>query len=164
MALISDDKHAAYEIVLKDLKGERDEKLQQMSNLRSSVKELNSSIVMIERKLNPATSSSQTSFPLSPSKVNYANISVRWAILDLLHASEPKATSELAEALLAAGVKTKATNFANNVSAVLSTTMRDEHGEVNQLPDGRWTLTEKGNDAIEYIRTTPKFKRGCGMW
>jgi mRNA-degrading endonuclease toxin of MazEF toxin-antitoxin module len=67
-------------------------------------------------------------------------------------------TAEIAESLLAAGVQTKAANFANNVSAVLSTTMREQpHGEV-QLSDGKWQLTEKGKAAIDYIRTTPKFR------
>lgn len=68
-------------------------------------------------------------------------------------------TSEIAEALKAAGVQTRATNFANNVSAVLSTTMKEKHSEVEQLPDGRWQLTETGVNAIEYIRTTPRFRR-----
>jgi len=85
-------------------------------------------------------------------------MSVRWAVLDLLAESEPKTTAEIAEALIAAGVQTKAANFVNNVSAVLSTTMKEAHSEVQQLADGKWQLTENGRSAIEHIRTTPKFR------
>ena len=85
-------------------------------------------------------------------------MSVRWAILDLLAESEAKTTAEIAEALIAAGVQTRAANFANNVSAVLSSTMKEGHDEVQQLPDGKWQLTENGRSAIEHIRTTPRFQ------
>jgi hypothetical protein len=74
-------------------------------------------------------------------------------------------TAEIAEALIAAGIQTKATNFANNVSAVLSATMKEQHAEVRQLPDGKWELTESGKSAIEHIRTTAKWRaatRGGG--
>jgi hypothetical protein len=73
------------------------------------------------------------------------------------------ATAPLADALKAAGVQSKAAIFANNVSAVLSTTMK-EANEVQQLPDGRWELTETGIGKIEHIRATPKFRRGIGLW
>lgn len=72
---------------------------------------------------------------------------------------KPMSTAEIAERLKAGGVQTKAANFANNVSAVLSTTMKEQHKEVQQLPDGTWELTDNGESAIEHIRTTPKFRR-----
>jgi hypothetical protein len=89
----------------------------------------------------------------------YASMSVHWAILDLLlDSQQPMTTAEIADALLARGVKTRAAHFANNVSAVLGTTLRDTQKEVEQLPDNKWALTERGKSKIEYIRTTPKFR------
>jgi len=85
---------------------------------------------------------------------------VRWAILDLLADSEAMTTAQIAETIKAGGVPTRASNFVNNVSAVLTTTMKEKHKEVQQLPDGRWELTDNGRNAIAHIRTNPKFRRG----
>ena len=163
MPLTSDLK-PHYEAVLHDLEAERQQVQQQLGSLQARLKELHNSISTLAKRLNPDAPLS-SSYPLAPPRPNYkyANISVRWAILDLLNDSSAMATSEIAEALKSAGVQTRAANFANNVSAVLSTTMK-EHGEVQQLPDGKWELTENGKQAIAHIRTTPKFRRGCGTW
>jgi multidrug resistance efflux pump len=164
MSLTSDLK-THYEAVLEHLEAERQQAQQQMAALQTRLKELHNSISTLARTLNPdAPPTSRSSASLRPAHLKYANISVRWAILDLLHDSNAMTTSEIAEALKAAGVQTRATNFANNVSAVLSTTMREKHSEVQQLPDGQWELTESGVRAIEHIRNTPKFRRGCGWF
>jgi len=67
-------------------------------------------------------------------------------------------TAEIAESLKAGGIETRATDFANNVSAVLSTSMKGNHGEVKQLSDGKWELTESGKSAIDHIRNLAKFR------
>jgi hypothetical protein len=144
-----------YEAVLDDLKKERLDIQQNLASLNLRMRELNGSIDTLEKRINPDPFSAAG----RPSQQRYANISVRWAILDLLFNSKALLTSEIAEALKAGGVQTKAANFANNVSAVLTTTMKDRHDEVRQLPDGRWELTETGRSAIEYIRTSPKFHK-----
>ena len=157
---LSPESKAAHEIVLRDLEEERNEALQQVVAFNNRVKEINQSISTLRRRLNPDGVSSSLLSPI-PSRLpgkKYAFMSVRWAILDLLAESEPKTTAEIAEALIAAGVQTKAANFANNVSAVLSTTMKEQHNEVQQLQEGKWELTENGKSAIEHIRTTPKFQ------
>ncbi len=158
---LNSEMRASYEAVLHDLEVDRTSVQQQIASLGTRMRELQASIQTLSRKITPDPESSLPPFPSSPVPVspNYANISVRWAILDLLHNSEGMATSEIAEALRAAGVQTKAANFVNNVSAVL-TTMQRAHNEVTQLPDGKWKLTATGASAIEYIRTTDKFRRG----
>lgn len=159
MPLTSDLK-SHYDAVLQDLESERQQVQQQIVPLQARLKELHASIVTLARRISPDAPSYPTA-PLRPANQKYANISVRWAILDLLNDSQAMTTAEIAEALKAAGIQTRAANFANNVSAVLSTTMCKEHAEVQQLPDSKWELTEKGRDAIAHIRTTPRFRRAC---
>jgi len=154
---------ASYEAVLHDQESEYSDVQQQISAGQARLKDLNSSISILRKRLNPdATTTISSSSSVTPSRPpsnrKYASTSVRWAILDLLAESDSKTTAEIAEILIAAGVQTRAANFANNVSAVLSTTMKEQHNEVQQLPDGKWQLTEKGRSAIEHIRTTPRFQ------
>jgi hypothetical protein len=158
---LSPESKTAHEIVLRDLEDERSQVEQQIVASNNRVKEINQSISTLRRRLNPEADGSSSTSPTSSrlSSKKYAFMSVRWAILDLLAESEPKTTAEIAEALSAAGVQSKAANFANNVSAVLSSTMKEQpHNEVRQLQDGKWELTENGKSAIEHIRTTPKFQ------
>jgi hypothetical protein len=154
---LTPDVKASYGVVLNDLELERDEALQQMSALQIRLKELNHSIALLSKRINPDAPSSVSSIPSTAPSKRYSTMSTRWAILDLLAQSQPKTTAEIAEALIAGGIQTRAAHFANNVSAVLSTTMKEQHKEVRQLSDGRWELNETGKSAIEYIRTTPKF-------
>jgi hypothetical protein len=160
---LSSELKTNYEAVLRDLEADRLNVQQQLTSLGARMRELQSSILTLSRKINPDADSAQPNLfatirPLNPS---YAYISVRWAILDLLHDSEGMTTSEIAEALKASGVQTKAANFVNNVSSVLTTTMQKGHKEVEQSTEGKWSLTQVGVSAIEYIRTTPKFHADC---
>jgi hypothetical protein len=159
---LADEMKAHLQAVIEHLLSERYQTQQQINAGVSHIKEINHSIVTLQKSLNSDASPSRyVSAPLRPPHLKYSNVSVRWAILDLLH-DKAMTTPELADALKAAGVESKAANFANNVSAVLSTTMK-EAKEVQQLPDGRWELTATGIEKIEHIRTTPKFRRGCGL-
>jgi len=136
--LLTDEVKAHIQGAIEHLESERQQAQHQVTAAQLHIKELNSSITTLQKSLNHEASPFRSFHaPLRPPHLKYANISVRWAILDLLHA--------------------------NNVSAVLSTTMT-KHNEVQQLPGGRWELTENGIKAIEYIRTTPKFRRGCGAY
>lgn len=155
------DLREKYEAVLHDLEAECQQIKQQLATLHARLKELQGSAITLTKRIN--SDSTSPIIPVHSPNTRYANISVRWAILDLLKNSQrPMSTAEIAEALTHAGVQTRATNFANNVSAVLSTTMR-EHKEVQQFPDGKWELTDNGDNAIEHIRTTPKFRRALLM-
>jgi len=152
---------ASYEIVLQDLESERQQVQGQLGPLQARLKELHHSIRTLSDKLYPDTPFLfRSPTPIRPPSLKYASISVRWAILDLLSGTPPMTTAEIAEMLKTKGVRTKATNFVNNVSSVLSTTMK-EHAEVQQLTDGKWQLSDTGKSAIDHIRTTPRFQRGC---
>ncbi|SRR6266536_1375643 len=150
----------SYEVVLRDLQAERDVVQQQLDNLHAQLKEINSGISTVSKRLHPDSPSSHSPLSFRPPNQKYANTSVRWAILDLLADSEAMTTAQIAETIKAGGVPTRASNFVNNVSAVLTTTMKEKHKEVQQLPDGRWELTDNGRNAIAHIRTNPKFRRG----
>lgn len=135
------------------------------ADLQQVIAEAQKKLVGVCQSLSTISSYLNTDTPLissskpAPANQRYANMSVHWAILDLLLESQrPMTTAEIADALLARGVRTRAVNFANNVSAVLGTTLRDTHKEVEQLPDNKWALTERGKSKIEYIRTHPKFR------
>ena len=151
-----------YEAVLRDLEADRLRVQQRLASLGAQMREMQASIMTLSRKINPDSEPQLfgSVSPLHTGIYSYANISVRWAILDLLHGSDGMGTSEIADALRTAGVQTKAANFVNNVSAVL-TTMQRVHSEVMQSSEGKWKLTATGVSAIEYIRTTEKFRTGC---
>ena len=145
------DLKSQYEAVLHDLEADRDQTQEQLATLQAKVKELNQSIATLSARLNidPSSRAPVTARP----SFQYANMSVRWAILNLLNDSEPMTTPAIAEALKTGGVESRAANFTNNVSAVLSTNMKELHKEVEQLPDGKWQLTETGKNAIAHIRS-----------
>jgi hypothetical protein len=149
---------AHIEAVLQHLNAERDDVQQQAATLQTRLNDLNHSISTISKSLEQDAPSYRPSAPARPANEKYANMSVRWAILDLLSDSAGMATAEIAEALIAGGVRTRAANFANNVSAVLSTTMKEQHNEVYQTSEGKWILTDRGKGAIEYIHSTPRFR------
>ena len=85
----------------------------------------------------------------------FCMMSVRWAILLLLdEAATPMSGMEITEALEAGGIraKSKALNFSNNVSAVLSN-MKSPRAEV-EVVDGNFKITDKGRSAIHHIKLT----------
>jgi hypothetical protein len=153
----------AFEATIRFLEAERVDIMRQLGPLQVRLREVQSTQTVLLKRIVP-DAPSQLKAPLRPTSQKYARISVRWAILDLLNESDGMSTSEITEALTAGGIQTRALNFANNVSAVLSTTMQKGHNEVESLPDGRWKLTANGVSAIAHIRMTDKFRRGCGSW
>jgi hypothetical protein len=161
---LTTEQRAGVEFVVRQLEAQRQQKQQlisdhqsQINDLNSQVRDLNTSIATVSRTLDPDTTSKPH---VSSRSDKYASLSVRWAILDLLSNSPAMSTAEISDALIAAGIESRAANFANNVSAVLSTSMKERHDEVRQLGDGKWELTETGRRAIEHIRTLPKFRLG----
>jgi hypothetical protein len=152
----------AYEAAFRCLEAERLEIMRDLKPLNARLKEVLGTQASLLKRINPDSSS-----PIqNPSRPNqkYARISVRWAILDLLNQSpDGMSTAEIAEALVAGGVQSEAANFANNVSAVLTTTMKAKQ-EVVSLLDGKWRLSPNGESAIAHIQTTDKFLRACGTW
>jgi hypothetical protein len=157
---LSNEEKSAFEIVLHNFELERQAIQQQLSALQSRLKVVNGGILAVSNRLNPDSPSSNQIQFLRPPGDKYATVSHRWAILDLLNDSPAMTTAEIAETLSAAGSRTKSKDFVSTVSAVLSSNMKEE---VRQLSDGKWELTATGREAIEYIRTTPKF-RGAMSW
>lgn len=162
---LSPELKAAYELVLKDLESEKTQVRTEVAALQRRLRELDQSVTTHRRKLGlqPETSFAvvQGTLPL-PLDQKYAFISVHWAILHLLsEASGPMTTAEIADALMKAGVKTRAANFVNNVSAVLSANMRPKGEEEVELLEGKWRLTEVGRSKIAFIVASPKFRRSC---
>ena len=163
---LTGDLRAGYELVAKDLEGKRAAVHTEVATLQKKLRELDQNIAGLYREMGkpmPITvMRSSLSAHVSPDQ-RYAFISVHWAILHLLsEAQNPMATADIADALKNAGVRTKAANFVNNVSAVLSTNMRTKgEEEVEQLTDGRWKLTETGRNKIAFIVASPKFRRAC---
>lgn len=161
------DTKVVLESALRVYEAERVEIMQQIAALHSRLKDVQSTQASLKKRIDtdPSSRLAATTVP-KPQSQKYTRLSVRWAVLDLLHGSEGMTTSEIADALQEGGIQTKATNFANNVSSVLTTTMLKDHQEVEQLNDGtsRWKLTMTGVSAITYLRTTEKFQRACGTW
>jgi hypothetical protein len=158
----NDTLRASYGAVLADLQARRQNLQTQVAELQRQLRELQQGIVAVSKSISPNTPFSPA--PSHAKNQKYATMSLRWAILDFLIDSEPLTTPEIAEALKERGVTTKATNFANTVSAVLSSTMKEKHSEVQLLPDGKWQLNENGKNAIAHIRTTPKFRRSLSSF
>jgi len=154
--MVNEDIKTHMQAVLDHFCQTRDQTQAQLHELQTKLKEQNNTISSLSRELfGPNAPAS-----VRPSSHKYARISVRWAILDLLNESKPLSTAEIADILTREGVTTKAENFLNNVSAVLSSTMKAAQ-EVQATPDGKWELTQNGKNAIFHIRVSPKFRRDC---
>jgi hypothetical protein len=84
----------------------------------------------------------------------FLGISVRWAILWLLGdiADKPLTTAQIADELRIGGITSTASKFNSNVSAVLS--VAKNKGEVRQLDDSTWELTDVGRSAWNHIKAT----------
>lgn len=164
--MLTDELTAHYQAVLKDLITRRSEHQRAVSEHQRGIRDLDPIISSISRMLQgePGTHpivQAQAATPVAAKTPNpigghghrYATISTRWAILDSLdRASGPMSVSDIAEALLADGIPTKAANFANNVSAVLSD-MKSSRGEAD-TKDGKWEITSNGRSAINHIRAS----------
>jgi hypothetical protein len=166
----SDDLRAHYDAVIKDLFARRSEHQRAIGIHQRAVAELDQLIAGMSKNYEepvPGEASATTSKPLSDNKraasfrtsqpPRFATISVRWAILYLLDENESLSTSEIADALQAGGIRSKASNFNNNVSAVLSN-MKTGRDEVDQIGD-KWTITETGRSAINHIRANFRARR-----
>lgn len=163
----------SYELVLKDLETKRDLEQHAVIAHQKRLRDYNQQIAGLYREVGvpiPAGTSIPSGeaakgltiqMPTPPAQ-RYALISVHWAILHILsEAKLPMTTAEIADALTKGGVKTRAANFTNNVSAVLSTNMRPRGEEEVEVIDGRWSLTETGRNKIAFIVSSSKFRRVC---
>jgi hypothetical protein len=162
---LSPELRTSYEHVLKDLEEKRVVVQAELAVRQKRLRDLHEKIAGLYREIgvlvpSPALTERRV-VPFQPEQ-KYAMISVHWAILHLLsEAKQPMTTAEIAEALAAAGVKTKAANFVNNVSSMLSTTLRPKGEEEVEASDGRWRLTETGRNKTAFIVASSKFRLAC---
>lgn len=89
----------------------------------------------------------------------YEAISVRWAILSLNsdYAVEPLTTAEMAEALMAGGVRSGGLNFTSNVSAVVSDMVKNR-GELEQV-ENKYRITAHGREVWASIKQSRKYRQ-----
>jgi hypothetical protein len=151
--LVAENLKKNYDEVLKDLHARRSDLTRQLSDLDQLIASINK-ILIPEFS---ATQSPTLPFPNPTLKsisnsTRYSHMSVRWAILWLLNdAPEPMSTAEITEALKSGGIQTQATNFTNNVSAVLSS-MKGTREELDiDMLDGKWRINQKGKDVWGHI-------------
>ena len=162
--ILTEELRSQYQAVLKDLITRRSGHQKEANEHQRAIRELDPTIAGISKLLEggvplqgtlPLTAA-PAPIPIRPTVASqgrrYATVSTRWAILDLLDRSDPMSPSDIADALLAEGIHTKAEKFANNVSAVLSD-MKSPRGEVDSNGT-KWEITERGRNAISHIRTT----------
>jgi hypothetical protein len=160
-----------YEAVIADLETEREGVHRQVGTLQKQLRDLDNTLVTLKRKLDPSFSPplkkvvqiGESRLPNSevPENQKYMYIGVRWAILHVLGERGPMATAEIADVVFKRGVKTKAANFANNVSAMLTTTMRTYGSEEVESVSGKWQLTENGKNKLTKILASVEFLKSC---
>src|SRR5260370_22666435 len=98
---LNNELKSSYEAVLHDMEDDREQTLEQVSALQARLKELHNSISTLRKRLDLDAPSSKPQIVSRPPNQKYANMSVRWAILDLLSDSRGRTTAEIAEELLA---------------------------------------------------------------
>ena len=140
----SEEMSKHYQAVLNDLE-------QRRQHCQKELAELEQAIAFMRKPFPP-----QAAHNVYPGK--YSNMSVRWAILNLLaeDAAAPMPTSEVAEALQEGGISSRGKNFSSNVSAVLSQMTR-ERNETEQVGGG-YRISEHGREVWEGIKNTEQYQ------
>ena len=136
-----------YNAVLRDIRAKQ-------AKYRQELAELDQAEIAIG-KLLASQASLFTAIPQSNPAARYSNMSVRWAVLNLLSedATGPLATPEIARRLEEGGITTKGARFSSIVSAVIST--MKAKGEVEG--EGTYQLTQMGREAWQHIKITPRY-------
>jgi hypothetical protein len=99
-----------------------------------------------------------------PDSMVYAGISVRWGILSLMsdHAAGTMSTPDMAEALIAGGVRSGGQNFTANVSAVVSDMVKNR--QELELIDGKYRITPHGKDVWTTIKVSRRYRNRRYGW
>lgn len=153
--------HGHYRAVLDDLGAKKAKVLQELNQLDAAIaaiKSLAGDPVQVQPQRPTAQHATVPNAPVEHG-INYAAISVRWAVLSLLAdvATGPMSTGQIAEALQQRGVKKETKSpFGNIVSAVLSN-LRVK-GEVEPVGDGLYQLSDAGRSMWKHIKSGPKFQ------
>jgi hypothetical protein len=141
----------AYESTLRDLEGRCADTQRHVATMQAKLKQLHQTAQTIAHLIAEG-GGQQMSLVQNPDAHRYSAFSVRWAILCLLtESSQPFSVQEIADALLAGGIRTEASNFPNNVSSVLSQ-MRSKLEPEVATADGKWVISDTGRSAWNHIR------------
>ncbi|HEY2431570.1 MAG TPA: hypothetical protein VGI12_02780 [Vicinamibacterales bacterium] len=159
-----------YRVVLADLHARR-------KRISEELAEIESTVAVIERILARSGSavaivSAERSEMISSSRpparaggnINFANMSVRWAVLGFLaeEATGPMGSGALANALRQRGLEKQGpSRFGNVVSAVISNLKAK--GEIEAVDGGLYQLTAAGRAMWAHIRASAKFRISQGL-
>jgi len=153
-----------YAVVLADLQTRRAKlavEIQQIDAAISGLRTLIGQSAEVAPGFSPRSSLPQQMHGASLDSTRFSNVSVRWGVLWYLaeFAEGYVKTATIADALLRGGYKSKAAQFPNLVSAVLSNMKTKEEVEANS-DDGAtgYQLTEKGRQTWTAIRQGHKFR------
>jgi hypothetical protein len=149
-----------YQAVLRDLELRRSRcqnELAELDQTIGGIKKLLSSTASLFMATPATTAASQDRIVL-PAAQKYAGMSVRWAILNLLaeDAPEPMRSSEIAIKLVEGGIISRGSDFAANVSAVISD-MVNKRNEVERNDESAYSLSDNGRLAWAAIKHSPKY-------
>jgi hypothetical protein len=155
--------NAQYAAVLADM-GRRKQRLEaELAELDTAIQAIRRLVALTGENGSESHESRPSLQPAQPKPASqlprsYAGISVRWAVLWHLseEASSPEKTGEIASALLAGGFQSKASNFSNLVSGVLS--LMKQKGEISTTEDGSHMISDEGRRTWQLIRQGTKFR------
>lgn len=170
------DLHAHYEAVLNAEKADRERVFSEIKRLSQILKQKDSLIAALTASVSTDDAAARTlvkplpfpqpvglGAPAPPpvaDNARFENISVRWGILSLMTDYTPNGDSltpgEMAEALIAGGVRSGGVNFAANVSAVVSS-MKNRN-ELEPTGEGKYRITPHGRDVWQTVKVSRRYR------
>lgn len=155
--MTSDQMDEHYRAVLRDLEQRQLACQKELAELEQTISAIRNLLPSAQPQLDLAANRMMRSAQDNASG-KYANMSVRWAVLNLLaeNAPGPMPTSEIASSLLKGGIRSSSRNFNSNVSAVLST-MANTREEVETV-EGNYKITEHGREVWNAIKLSEPYR------
>jgi len=153
---------AAEETEAKQLESEKQRIEAKLEVVHASIARILAKLSAYEEAIAPKTINLFAAPLVVPERLKYAGMSVRWGILNLMADSgvDQLGTTNIADALIAGGVRSNGQNFNANVSAVVS----EMHRKKNELEpgdaDGTYRITQHGREVWESIKHTPQYRFG----
>ena len=139
-----------YQQWLRRMRRERDEWRAKYKEAKTKFEATQEIVDALERLLNEPQSESEAELGSRavPSGSQYADLTMPDAIREFLRASgTPRATREIADGVLAGGLKTNSRNIYTSVSSTLSRISRMAGSRVRKVRRGLWELQDPENAA-----------------
>lgn len=128
-----------------------------LNDLEKQRADLDKHIEFIRNQLSHQADTTAVLPPREAGKPNYAGMSLRWAILNVLaDTSRSLSTGEITQKLLDGGMPETGKRFSSNVSAVLSAMVNARY-EV-ESKDGAYAITDHGQTVWNGIKGTPQYQ------